>query len=592
MSALPQGLLRPLPIRRIARRARPTLPFRPPLQIPAPALGDVLRRGVGWSAALLRFLGRLGLDLAAGRRGPRAVATRLRTAFEEMGGPAVKLGQQLSIRVDLLPFEFCEELSKLTDRVVAIPVAEAIAEIERAVDGPLSKVFAAFDPEPIGAASIACVYRARLHTGESVAVKVQRPQVAAQFAADIAAFSMFSQVAEALTLVRPGFFTFLRQELRSMFYEELDFKLEARYQALFRTYAERDRMDWLTSPRMWREWCTSRVLVSEFVEGVTCTEVVAAVETRDAEALARLRAMDIDPAEVGRRVFLLALWGRFETPFVHGDPHPANILILPGSRLCMLDFGACSVIARKAGMVNRYLVRHMINDEVSEMVGAVLQTLAPLPLFDRDAFRRDVEQQFYKYQFGLRDPSSPWFERTSASLWVYLMEVTQKYMLPINLDTLRMMRATLLYDTLAFRLNPKINLRETEGYLRDSLTRYARRRLRAHRKQRRGGLLGLGGARRDLSELRDRVQGVADRVSAVQGGALPAARRLVGTASVLAKALLRLLLALGALGLGLYWFRGTPSVEALLQPAPLLLGLLVILLSGYRLRHRLMDVDR
>jgi hypothetical protein len=66
----------------------------------------------------------------------------------------------------------------------------------------------------------------------------------------------------------------------------------------------------------------------------------------------------------------------------------------------------------------------------------------------------------------------------------------------------------------------------------------------------------------------------------------------VGTASVLAKALLRLLLALGALGLGLYWFRGTPSVEALLQPAPLLLGLLVILLSGYRLRHRLMDVDR
>jgi hypothetical protein len=288
---------------------------------------------------------------------------------------------------------------------------------------------------------------------------------------------------------------------------------------------------------------------------------------------------------------MLALWGRFETPFVHGDPHPANILVLPGSRLCMLDFGACSVISRRSTVINKHLVGHMVNDRVSEMVVAVLQDLSPLPNFDRDAFRRDMEQQFWRYQLGLRDPKAAWFERTSASLWVYLMEVTQRYMLPVNLDTLRMVRATLLYDTLAFRLNPDISLKDTERFLRQSMTRYARRRLKRARQQRPGGPLGLGGALRGARQLADRARLLSDRAAGLQEGALPAMRALAGKASLLAGALLRAGALLVAAAAAAELWGGHDLLVSLLRPAPLLGLTLALSLGGLRLRHRLMDVD-
>ena len=485
------SLLQPLP-RRTTAAPRNVLPeVRQPIDASRLPLFRILLRTLQWWGFGLR----LGVRLAwERRRGPlesRQVARHLRLAIEAMGGTAVKFGQQLSNRVDLLPFEFCAELSLLTDQVRSFPASQAIAEIERSLGRPLDSVFSAFDPEPIGAASIACVYQAVLRTGEKVAVKVQRPGIAAQFAADLGIVAMSTRILEKFAIVRPGFFRFFREELSAMFLEELDFTLEARFQSLYRTYIERDRQNFLTCPLLWREWCGPRVMVSEFVDGVPCTEVIAASETGDKDALAKLAALDIDPLRVGLNIARLGLWGYFELPFIHGDPHPANIMALPGSRLCMLDFGACSLRSRRTVALHRQLIQHVVADRVSEFTDAAVAELSPLPFFDVDAFRRDLEAKMLRFQCGMRDPTSAWFERTSVSLWVYLLEVTRAYALPVNPDTLRTVRATLLYDTLAFRLNPQLSLAVTRRYLERAPRRAVRRARQRRRRARPGGPPGI-----------------------------------------------------------------------------------------------------
>jgi len=536
-----------------------------------------LARSVRWLAFGLRLGGQLAWDRRRGPWGTRQVAARLRVALERMGGPAVKFGQQMANRVDLLPFEFCMELSRLTDRVSPFPTEQAILEIERALGGPLESVFRTFDPKPIGSASIACVYQGVLKSGEKVAVKVQRPGIAEQFTADLAIMAIGTRALEALALVRPGFFHFMRQEVRTMFLEELDFTLEARFQHHYRRFIRRDRIDWLTCPRLWRQWCGPRVLVAEFIDGIPCSEILSAVETNDHAALAQLAALDIDPLRVGVNIVRLSFWSNYELPFIHGDPHPANLMVLPGGRLCMLDFGACSPRMRRTANIERQLVECLVADDVSGMTAAVLADISPLPHIDLDAFRRDVEAKMLTYTRGLRDPSSSWFERTTVMLWIHMVEGIRRYNLQVNPDTLRTIRATLLYDTLAFRLNPKINLDEARRYFEKLPLRQVRRARRRHDQNRAGGPPSIRLAQR-WQRVGEQLRQAEYLINRVVYGMIPSLYRLAGDAARIGR-----WLGFWALVVGAAWW--------CCEPTPfewILLGL-VVSISGMRLAHYLRE---
>lgn len=573
-------------------------PIPLPKAWPRPTVGEVIRRGLRWARAGAGFAGRVLADRARGRASMTAVGEHLREAFEEVGGTAIKIGQQLSVRLDLLPFEFCMALAELTDKVRPFSTERAIAEIEAATGGPVERTFASLDPEPIGSASIACVYKGVLRTGEEVAIKVQRPDVERQFVTDIFMVSLFTRLAERLGAVPDGFFKHMLGELRTMFLEEIDFTIEARYQSLFRQYVERDKIDWLTCPRLWHRWCTDKVLVTEFIDGVPCAEVLAAVETQQPEALRALEAMNIEPALVGKRIFQMSYWGRFEVPFVHGDPHPANVIILEDSRVCMLDFGACTVIPRKTRVYHLQLLHHMVNDRVSEATEVFVADTAPLPNIDLTALRRDMAAKVYEFQATFRDPESEWFERTGASLWVKVLDVAQAYQLPVNVDTLRMIRLLLLSDTLAFRLSGEISVKETRRYFRAAEKRLVRRLRKRQRTHRRGGPAPILLLDR-LRDARRNLQQIEDRLEARQHNALSSFNRLLGWGATVGR------WALGwAVGLGVLY--GVPlvmqhyDVQVLPRVQGWILGwldaggalvLLVLLsLSAQRLRYRLRDV--
>jgi ubiquinone biosynthesis protein len=546
-----------------------------------PSVLQRVGRALKWYSAMGRLAARMAADRAAGRASLQADARHLRRAFEEVGGTALKLGQQLSIRVDLLPWELCDELASLTDRVPAFPVEEAITAVEEAIGGPLDGVFAEFQREPIGSASIACVYRARLHDGSWVAVKVRRPHVVEQFACDLANFGWMTRTSEALTRVRPGFFAPLREALTSMFSEELDLRTEARYQAIFARYAREARLKWLTCPGVYRQWSTERVLISEFVDGVPFATLLRAVEKRDPEAKARIDRERIDPELVARRLFYTSLWARMEAPLFHGDPHPANLIVLPDSRICLIDFGACGVTSRPRAALQLQVLRHLTEHEVGLAAKTSFAQLAPLPAIDADALARELEARLWRYAQGIRDPDGAWYERTSAAVFLAMMEATRKFELPVNIDMLRVVRSSMLYDTLSNRLGRAHSQDDVRRYLRDHEKRRARKRRRRARSDRwtkNARIRRIDEARRTLERAKRRLAHLALQMPHMQqqAGILSAAAR---EATVL--------LGAGALALVVALVADVPGLTS---PAGLLGLLLAGCVAGQRFRHRLREL--
>ena len=489
------GVLASLPRRpriQFQKEDRPSLQQRD-LSFRHPSSWTLGLRTLRWGREISRMLIRLSLDRLQNRWSLRQLGQRLRECFEAMGGTAIKLGQQLAIRVDFLPFEICDELGLLMDRVPPFPAAYAIAQIELMTGCPIQETFEVFEEQPIGSASIACVFRGRLRSGEQVAIKVRRPHIAAQFLSDLTIFSHLTHILEALALVRPELFKFFRIEIFDMFISELDFNKEANYQNMFRHYVRRDRIHWLSAPRVFHELSNVEILTSEFINGYSCSDLLKVVETADAESLALLASQQIDPAIIGRRIMLLALWGRLECPFFHGDPHPGNILIRPDNQIIMLDFGSCGLNPLKQAEHQMEMGRRLVNNDISGGTAVAMSVIAPLPKIDIPHLRRRVEKTLWDYQIIVNSKDAAWWERTTAALWIAIIETTREFQLPITMDVLRMTRATLLYDTVACRLNPKINAENTyRRWMKQAVARIERRkRRRAHWTQRRSGRASL-----------------------------------------------------------------------------------------------------
>src|SRR5262249_39629000 len=153
-----------------------------------------------WYGAIGAFIAGTLWDVIRRRDSQDRRAVRLRRIFERAGGTLIKIGQQMSIRLDVLPVRYCEELALMLDSVPPFPSEDAIAVIERCTGKKLEEIFSAFDPQPIGSASIACVYQAVLRDGgEKVAVKVRRPGIWKLFEADFRVLDVLTTMAEKLT---------------------------------------------------------------------------------------------------------------------------------------------------------------------------------------------------------------------------------------------------------------------------------------------------------------------------------------------------------------------------------------------------------
>ena len=448
----------------------------------------VVRRLLVFSMAIIRwYAGRLW-DKSRGNDSDETRAVRLRRIIERMGGTAVKIGQQLAMRIDLMPYAYGAELSKMLDQVPAFPPEYAIRRIEALFGRPIHEVFAAFDPEPIGSASVACVYMATLKTGERVAVKVRRPGIGELFVADCKALAWALRLMEYATLLRPGLSNNFLFEFKTMLIEELDFVKEARNTELFRRRVNK-KLHNVTAPRVYFELSGDDVLTTEYVEGLWLGEMIAGIEQKSPEVLAYIEKYNIDPKVVAKRLIRTNQFGIFENLLFHADPHPSNVLLWPNSTLVFIDFGSCGAYTTRERNSWRQLAYYQSREDIGRMVQSALAILEPLPPIDIDDFAKKLEAVFWRDLYAFKSHHSAWWERTSARTWISFLDLARQYNIPMNLNTLRMIRSTLLYETVAARLYNRVNAyREHRKYNKKAGKRARKRVNRAVNKRLFGGL--------------------------------------------------------------------------------------------------------
>jgi ubiquinone biosynthesis protein len=482
-------VLQPMPRRTFAHKfddAAVTLPmahrvtFRPGVIYP-------LVRLLVWVRVCLYFVGGTAVDLLRRRDTPQRRAMRLRHQFETAGGSFGKLAQQLAQRADLLPYAYCEELSKMLDRAPAFPTTEAIAIIEQSLGKPLGDVFEVFDPEPIGSTALACVYQAKLRSGKRVAVKVRRPDIGRKLAADLRALDWLLISAEALTIIRAGLTRRFRLELWKTLMGELNFRAEARYTEMFRL-RPRTSDDFITTRKVYFEYSTDQVLVKELASGIWMWELMAAVDRDDKQFLAKVALMGIEPKSLASKLLRAVHHDVLEELFFHADPHPGNIVVTPNNGLCFIDFGAVGRFSTQTRNAWRELHYHLRNEDIGRMVNTLITLAGPLPPIDVDRFVKALETIFTDWVFALKSPDAEWWERSSATNWLRYIAVAQEFGVPVALETIQFFRATVLYDSIAIRLNKDVDIVQAWNVYAASAGKAARKRTQKFIRKRIGGL--------------------------------------------------------------------------------------------------------
>ncbi len=308
----------------------------------------------------------------------------LREMFDELGPTFVKFGQLLSTRPDIVPPDIIAELRKLQDDVRPFPFEQVEQVVEAELGLSLERAFVDFDPTPIAAASIGQVHCATLPNGHRVAVKVQRPGAPRQIEADLALMQQAARLAKerihALDFIDARE---LVDEFGRALRQELDYRSEARN-------ADRIRQNFagdphVRVPRVYWTYTRARVLTLEFLDGVQLRDFnPAAYSLEERRALAYLMA----------ETWMTMI---FRHGYFHGDPHPANILVLGVEEIGLVDFGQAGMLTDDDMTKLTRLFIDAANENVDNLPKRLSDLGVRFPREKEDEFRAQLRELYYKY---------------------------------------------------------------------------------------------------------------------------------------------------------------------------------------------------
>lgn len=364
---------------------------------------------------------------------------RLRMAFEELGPTFIKLGQILSTRPDLVPLDMVQELTKLQDNVPPFSFAEVRTIIEQELQLPLEAVYTDFEETPMAAASIAQVHRAKLLTGEEVAVKVQRPGIRKMIAEDLAILyhlaTLLERHIEELALYRP---TLIVEEFARTIRKEINFHVEAahaeRFTGQFRNHSG------LYIPRVFRFATTDRLLTMEYVDGIKINDIALLDEQGYDRKLLAALGTDL----ILEQVFLHG--------FFHADPHPGNLFILPGNVICYLDFGMMGHLDHKAKNILTNMIIGYARRDPTAVTAAVMGIVEWNEEPDRRLLERDIttfmDLHLYK----------PLKEIRISEIVQDLLDLISRHQLRLPPDYFFMIKALTQLESIGMVLDPDFDM--------------------------------------------------------------------------------------------------------------------------------------
>jgi predicted unusual protein kinase regulating ubiquinone biosynthesis (AarF/ABC1/UbiB family) len=419
-------------------------------------------------ATFFRLFGAPALHLPGSDRRSRPV--RLRLAFEELGGAWIKLGQMLALRFDLLPAVYCDELFKLLNQVAPFSYAEVSAIIKRELGAAPETVFQSFAPSSFAAASIGQVHRAVLHSGEAVAVKVQRPGIRETLGADISLMYAMTWLLDWTHVFGGTRSREVIDEFARWTADELDYLVEARQAVILWQNSRGDRTERVA--RVYRDYTTSRVLTTEMIEGIPLIDVMIAKREGNQAYLDAFAANGHDLDRVVRHLDWNMLNQVYVFGYFHADLHPANLFVLPGDVIGYVDYGIVGQLSEPVrGSLTRYSWL-LFRGEVEAAVRELMRWLAPGPTTDVNIARWQLirDHQAFLYATAvdaprstpaaagpLRRPS----ENPYSKLAVDILETIRDHELTMSSSIVNYLKMLVTLGTLRFQLAAEYDLQET-----------------------------------------------------------------------------------------------------------------------------------
>jgi ubiquinone biosynthesis protein len=369
------------------------------------------------------------------------VEERVRLAFTELGTTFIKLGQVLSTRPDLVGPEMARELAHLQTDAPADPPNTVRATVETEFGKPLSVLFAEFDDVPLASASIAQAHLARLHSGEQVVVKVQHAGIADKIMSDLDILASLAELAEKhapqMRLYQPA--AILRQFRRTLL-RELDFTFERRNVEEFTKHFAQD--DTVHFPRTYPDFSTRRVLTMERLDGILGTDSAA------------LAGSGTDLDEFARRGANLYLQMIFRDAFYHADPHPGNLMRLPGGVVGVLDCGMVGRLDEELADGMGEMLMAVLAHDAADLGEIILRLGSAPPATPRDQLRADLSDFVADYMGqSIQDIDLSGAVNS-------LLEIIRRYNITLPAPFALLLRTLVELEGTAQQLSPEFSLAE------------------------------------------------------------------------------------------------------------------------------------
>ncbi len=400
-------------------------------------LGELVRRW-GLAGVLDKAGHRLHWDHAADlAQLPPPV--QLRKALEELGPTFVKLGQILAGRADLFGPEWIAEFEKLHSQVPALPFESLRAQLREDLGGEPEQVFAWFDPEPLAAASIAQVHRARLHDGTEVVVKIRRPGIREVIDADLRLLDRLAALAEAeLPALAPYRLRLLLREFGRSLHRELDLASECR--SAERLAKNMAVFPWVSIPRTHWAWTHERVNVQDHVHGIP------------GQALGQLTETGLDRRLLARRGAQAVLKMIVEDGFFHADPHPGNVFYLPEHRIAFIDFGMVGHLTQRRRQQLLKLLLGLVQREPQAVVDVLLDWTRDGQPVPQERLESEVEAFIDQYH------GTPLAELSLGRMLVDVSSILRENRLALPPDLALLIKTFITLEGLGRGLDPDFHM--------------------------------------------------------------------------------------------------------------------------------------
>ncbi|MEX2317671.1 MAG: AarF/ABC1/UbiB kinase family protein [Pirellulales bacterium] len=399
--------------------------------------------------------------------------TRIRLAIEELGPTFIKLGQILSTRPDQVGMPLAQELQKLQTNVPCDKPQAVQTTIETELGRSVDELFADFDPTPVASASIGQVHRARLKTGDQVVVKVQHAGIRRRMEVDLDILGGLAQLAEGLPELAPYRPQPTVAEFRRVIRRELDFAREARnLQQFARDFAHSPRV---RIPRFYPALSTSRVLTMEWLDGAKIADLatqssvvggpwsVASAEVQrttdngqqtSPQPPAPSPQSSIDLRQLARHGAEMYLEMVFRHGFYHGDPHPGNLVVMPGGAIGLLDFGMVGRLDESLREDIEDMLLAIVSQDGQQLTSLVMRLGAVPPGLDEPALCVDLTE------FVLHYANQPVDHFDLGGALTEMIEIVQRYHIALPSPLAMLIKVLVMLEGTARLLEPSFSLME------------------------------------------------------------------------------------------------------------------------------------